>query len=262
MKIAGHLMIASLLLGGLTPMKSTAQQQESHAQEDYPFAIKLDEIIPTRLRENNVPGFALGVIENGQVAFTRGYGYANMQTRRPMTDSTILNVASISKPVTAWGVMQLIETHKLDLDAPVVPLLSRWTPPESPFDNNDVTIRRLLSHTAGTGLQAAPFFPADSTRPSLEKVLAGQAGSHGPLRIEQEPGSKWSYSGGGYTMLQLLVEEVSGMPFDEYMRKTVFAPLGMTSTSFILPYLISCVFCKRTLWSPLKKLSVPLPLHS
>lgn len=200
---------------------------------DSPFAVKLNSAISKLLRAYAVPGLAVGVIERGRISFTRGYGMAEQDAKRPMTEDTVLNFASISKPVTAWGMMRLVETRQLGLDSPVGPLLQRWTLPKTEFDNNGVTIRRLLSHTAGISVPSVPWFPAGSTLPTLEQVLSGLAGDKGPVRVEQQPGAAWSYSGGGYAIIQLLIEELSKQPFDEYMRAQVFKPLGMNSTGYI-----------------------------
>jgi len=198
-----------------------------------PFAVKLDSAIPKLLQPHDVPGLAVGVIERGRISFTRGYGMADQDAKRPMTENTVLNFASISKPVTAWGMMHLVETHKLSLDSPVGLLLHRWALPKSEFDNNGVTIRRLLSHTAGISVPSVPWFPADSAIPTLEQVLSGMAGDKGLVRVEKQPGVVWSYSGGGYAIIQLLIEELTKQTFDEYMRDQVFKPLGMDSTSYV-----------------------------
>jgi CubicO group peptidase (beta-lactamase class C family) len=196
------------------------------------LAARLESVVPPLLRENRVPGVAIGVIEGGRVAFTRGYGVADRATQRPMTARTLLNFASVSKPVTAWGVLRLVDRGALSLHAPVGPSLRRWRLPPSEFDTEGVTVVRLLSHTAGVSVPSAPWFPADTALPTLEQVLRGEAGDRGPVDVRHRPGERWRYSGGGYAILQLLVEEASGAPFDEYMRTTVFEPLGMRRTSF------------------------------
>jgi CubicO group peptidase (beta-lactamase class C family) len=196
------------------------------------FAARMDSLIPALLAGSGVPGVAVGIVEDGRVAFTRGYGVADRASGRPMTERTLLNFASVSKPVAAWGVLHLVDGGSISLDAPVGPALRRWRLPPSEFGTDGVTVRRLLSHTAGTSVPSTPWFPADTTMPTLEQVLRGEAGGRGPVRVEREPGTRWAYSGGGYDVLQLMVEEASGQPFAEYMRRTVFAPLGMHRTTF------------------------------
>lgn len=223
---AGVLVLSALLSG------CAAGRPAPDARPPSGFAARVDSVLPALLRESGVPGVAVGVMEGGQVAFTRGYGLADRASGRPMTARTLLNFASVSKPVTAWGVLHLVQGGSLSLDAPVGPSLRRWRLPASEFDNDGVTVRRLLSHTAGISVPSVPWFPADTALPTLEQVLRGEAGGRGPVRVEHQPGARWVYSGGGYDILLLMVEEASGQSFAEYMRRTVFAPLGMHRTTF------------------------------
>ncbi|MFA4892148.1 serine hydrolase domain-containing protein [Brevundimonas sp.] len=156
----------------------------------------------------------------------------------PVDRDTRFQVASLSKWSTAWGVLTLVEQGKLDLDAPVSRYLTRWSLPASAFDNDKVTVRRLLSHTAGLtdGLGYAGFAPGapvQSLEASLTRAADASPGADGSVRVGAEPGA-FRYSGGGYTLLQLIVEEVSGQTFNDYMVQTVFTPLGMTRTTYVL----------------------------
>ena len=149
---------------------------------------------------------------------------------------TLFQVASLSKWITAWAVMTLVDSGKLDLDAPVSRYLTRWQLPPSEFDNDGVTVRRLLSHTAGLtdGLGFAGF-PPGVELPSLEENLRhpdASPGHSGEIRVGNPPGSKWQYSGGGYLILQLLIEEVTGESFEAYLQHAIFNPLGMTRSTF------------------------------
>ena len=189
---------------------------------------------------------AIGEIDTkhrGNVAFVllqRGavVGDHFVSLGKPVDRDTRFQVASMSKWVTAWGVMTLVEAGKLDLDAPVSKYLTRWKLPPSQFDNNKVTVRRLLSHTAGLtdGLGYAGFKPGEPIQPleaSLSKAADASPGHDGIVRVGIEPGT-FEYSGGGFTLLQLLIEEVSGQPFNDYMKANVLGPLGMTGSTFIL----------------------------
>jgi CubicO group peptidase (beta-lactamase class C family) len=152
---------------------------------------------------------------------------------------TLFQVASLSKWISAWGVMTLVEAGKLDLDAPVATYLTRWSLPESEFANSKVTVRRLLSHMAGLtdGLGYAGFAPGAKVQ-SLEESLTHAAdappGADGRVRVGLAPGTKWEYSGGGYTLLQLVIEEASGEAFESYMQRAVFQPLGMNRSTFAI----------------------------
>jgi CubicO group peptidase (beta-lactamase class C family) len=192
---------------------------------------RMDSLAPALLAELDVAGAAVGVVEGGRVAFTRAWGVEDRASGRPMTTGTLFNFASVSKPVTAWGVLRLVDQGALSLDAPVNGSLRRWRMPASTFGEEGVTVRRLLSHTAGISMPTPPFFP-DTARPALEQVLRGEIGDRGPVVVQVAPGSRWMYSGGGYAILELMVEEAAGMPFAEYMRRALFQPLGMERTTF------------------------------
>ncbi len=159
---------------------------------------------------------------------------------RDVDEHTIFQVASLSKWLTAWGVMKLAEEGRINLDAPVSRYLTRWQLPTSEHDQDEVTIRRLLAHNAGLtdGLGFLGFRP-DQAIPSLEQELANTTdvlpSADGEIRVSAEPGSGWRYSGGGYLILQLMIEEVAGESFDAFMRREVFAPLGMADSRFVDP---------------------------
>jgi len=151
--------------------------------------------------------------------------------------NTVFQVASLSKLVSTIGVMKLVQDGKLNLDAPASGYLKRWKLPEGDFDNSTVTIRKLLSHTAGLtdGLGYAGFETPEDVQPleaSLSKAKDADPGSDGIIMVGVSPGKEWRYSGGGFTLLQLIVEEVSGQSFDTYMAVEIFEPLQMTSSFY------------------------------
>jgi CubicO group peptidase (beta-lactamase class C family) len=144
---------------------------------------------------------------------------------------TVFSTASMSKWLTAVGVMKLVENGELDLDTPIADELTRWSLPASEFDNNEVTTRRLLSHTAGLndGLGFGDYRPEEPV-PTLEQSLAKPRASTERdvnMAVQLPPGSEFIYSGGGYLILQLLVEEVSGIPFEDFIQKEIFDILPM-----------------------------------
>ncbi|MBM3121777.1 MAG: beta-lactamase family protein [Chloroflexi bacterium] len=205
---------------------------EDPAADERGVADRLDQLVPSLLEEHNVPGAAVSLVLDGKVAWSAGYGLADRALGVPVTADTVFQVASVSKAVTAWGVMRLVERGLLNLDAPVERYLTRWHLPASDYDASGVTIRRLLSHTAGLSVGGFPGYPPDQTLPSLEESLSGNNRGAGVVRIAMEPGAQWSYSGGGYILLQLIVEEVTGETFSRYMQREVLEPLGMTHSSF------------------------------
>ena len=194
------------------------------------FERQLDALVPALLQRYAVPGASVAVVHGGEVVWAQGYGLADKTQGRTVTPDTIFQVASISKPVTVWGVMRLVETGKLELDAPVERYLTRWHLPPSEYDVNGVTIRRLLSHSAGLSLHGYPGHDPAQPLPSIEASLSGDNG--GPVALTMPPGAQFSYSGGGYTLLQLTIEEVTGETFAAYMQRTVLGPLGMEHSAF------------------------------
>lgn len=180
---------------------------------------------------SRTPGLAVALVHDGQLAWAAGYGVSDRTTGEPVTAATRFQAASLSKPVTAWGVLRLVEQDRIGLDEPVIGRLRRWRPPPSPFDADGVTARRLLSHTAGLSVHGYAGQPPDRPLPPIEASLRGEAGSF-PVELLEAPGRRWLYSGGGYSVLQLLVEELTGQPFAGFMQSEVLAPLGMTAGSF------------------------------
>src|SRR5512139_2555671 len=193
---------------------------------------KVDRIAPQLLEQYKVPGAAMGLVWEGEVVWSEGYGLEDKERSMPVTGDTVFQVGSISKAVTSWGVMKLVEDGHLELDAPVEQYLTRWHLPLSNFDPSGVTIRRLLSHSAGLSVEGYPGLPPDVQLPSLEESLSGNNGGAGEVRITMQPGAQFSYSGGGYTLLQLIIEEVTGEAFSAYMQREVLDPLGMFHSSF------------------------------
>jgi len=184
------------------------------------------------LAGSTAPGLAVALVERGQVAWAAGYGLADPAAGRPVTATTRFQAASVSKPVAAWGVLRLVEAGRIRLDEPVLPHLRRWRPPSSPFDGGGLTVRRLLSHTAGLSVHGYVGQRTDRPVPSIAASLAGETGDGFPVELLEAPGRRWLYSGGGYSVLQLLVEELTGRPFADFMAAEVLAPLGMAASGF------------------------------
>ncbi|MCZ6597073.1 MAG: serine hydrolase [Planctomycetota bacterium] len=195
-------------------------------------------VVPELLEANDIPGAAVALVRGGEVAWAEGFGMADESASKPVTADTIFNVGSISKVVTAWGVMRLVEAEELDLDEPVGSHLTRWKFPESEFDSAGVTARRLMSHTAGLSMPSIPGFEVPKPLPTLEEILSGYyygcvyAKDESPVELVSRPGSEWRYSGGGTVMLQLLIEEITKESFADYMAAKVLGPLGMEGSRY------------------------------
>lgn len=194
--------------------------------------------VPGLLERHRVEGAAVAVVEGGEVAWAEGYGLADVAAGRRVTPDTLFNAGSISKAVSAWGVMRLVERDLLDLDEPVASYLTRWRLPESEHDTDGITLRRVLSHTAGLTMHSIPGFEASLPLPPLEAILSGDyegsvyttAGT--PVELFAAPGTAWRYSGAGFVLTELVVEERTLEPFADYMRREVLRPLGMTHSRY------------------------------
>jgi CubicO group peptidase (beta-lactamase class C family) len=198
-----------------------------------PFAAILSQRMPELLAKYRIPGAVVSYIKNGEVAWTQAYGLANGTTGKPMSPELIFNFGSTGKVLTGWGVMRLVEQGKVDLDGPVNQYLKRWQVRSDAFDPNQVTLRRLLSHTAGlTGSGFTDYSPR-RILPSLVQMLEGQNQLDGKVVIFQDPGKGFQYSGGGYALLQMVIEDVTGESFAQFMEREVTRPLSMPSLHWV-----------------------------
>lgn len=191
----------------------------------------LESVTRQSLLEHRVAGASIARIEDGQLAELIVLGNSSADGSALKSDA-VFQTGSISKSVAAWAVMTLVRDQKIELDEPIAPYLSRWAIPLSEYSSEAVTLRRLLSHTAGLSVGGYPGFAESTSLPSLEGSLQGATNGAGEVRLIQAPGQEFRYSGGGYTLLQLLIEEVSGQPFHEYVESAVLQPLGMNSSSY------------------------------
>tara|TARA_R110002073_G_scaffold128999_3_gene275127 strand:- start:87230 stop:88318 length:1089 start_codon:yes stop_codon:yes gene_type:complete len=218
-----------MMVLGFLPIISTAQKNTN--QELIEALLKET---PAALKAQNVPGAAIAIIKNGSVMFKKGFGFADVTNQKKVSTTSGFNIGSISKMFTAWGIMKLVEDGKVDLDAPVSKYLKRWNLPTSKYNTNKVTIRGLLSHTAGLNVHGYNGHESKKDLTTLTENLSGITNVDEKVNLVREPESKWDYSGGGYTILQLVIEEVSGTSFEKYMEKTIFKPLKMKNTSFTI----------------------------
>ena len=193
--------------------------------------------IAKRLAVYRIPGVSIAVIHDGQLAWARGYGLARAGDAAPVTADTLFQAASLSKPVAAAAALSLVDAGKLALDTDVNSALTSWKIPASPAaDGQPVTLRRLLSHTAGLTVHGFAGYQADLPRPTLLQLLDGTPPANSePIRIDLPPGSKWRYSGGGYSVAQQLLLDVTGESFAALLRSRVFTPAGMTASTFEQP---------------------------
>jgi CubicO group peptidase (beta-lactamase class C family) len=200
-------------------------------------ADKLDDLINAEMKRRAIPGLSIAIIDGGKVVRATGYGVTEKDGKTSVTPSTLFQAGSISKPVSALGALRLVEQGKLTLDEDVNGKLVSWRLPSSEFSaDNKVTLRQILSHSAGLTVHGFPGYATDAPLPSVVQVLNGEAPANtAPVRVDIAPGSRWRYSGGGYTVAQVLMTDVTGRPFPELMHDAVLKPLGMNSSSFLQP---------------------------
>jgi CubicO group peptidase (beta-lactamase class C family) len=194
--------------------------------------------ISARMHFYKTPGVSIAVINGGAIEWARGYGAARTGDSAAVTPDTLFQAASISKPVAAVGALTLVDAGKLTLDADVNAKLTSWKlPAVNVVGDERATLRRLLSHTAGVTVHGFDGYAAGAPRPTLLQVLNGMAPANSsPIRIDQTPGAKWRYSGGGYCVVQQLVLDVTGEDFPAFMRTHVLAPAGMTASTYEQPW--------------------------
>ena len=191
--------------------------------------------IEERLKELGIPGISIAVVHNGKLEWAKGYGFADKSGNRMVDSLTMFLAGSICKPVAAIRAHQLVEEGKMSLDANINDYLTSWKVPDNEFTVKEkVTLRRILNHTAGLTVWGFPGYDKGDTIPTVVEVLDGK-GNTDSVRVYKEPGESWMYSGGGYTIMQLAITDVEGMPFPETMQQRVLDPLGMRASTFEIP---------------------------
>ncbi len=184
-----------------------------------------------------VPGFSIALVEDGDIAWAQGYGLLQVGGSQLVTGETRFQAASISKPISAMAALHLVEAGVLDLEADVNEPLRSWQVPENEHtQEHRVTLRGLLSHTAGLTVHGFRGYAAGEDVPTVQQVLDGEPPANSdPVRVMQAPGTAYSYSGGGYTVLQQLLEDVTGRPFADLVQEIVLDRLGMVHSTFEQP---------------------------
>lgn len=216
--------IAAVTSGLRAPVVVTGEPEQAFALVD-------------RMAHYKVPGVSIAVVDSGRIVWARGFGLKSAGTTDSVTDSTLFQAASISKPVAATGLLRLVEEGKLTLDAPVNSYLTSWRVPENRFTSREkVTLRRLVSHSAGLTVHGFPGYAAGDTLPTVPQILDGvRPANTGAVRVDVVPGSRWRYSGGGTTVFQLAMTDVTGEPFPALMKRLVLDPIGVTHSTYEQP---------------------------
>ena len=233
-----------------------AQSKSQAAQKDSALSARIQRVengiapIPLRASEPatplnieklmalyRCPGLSVAVIDNFKVAWAKGYGVTEAGTHTPVTVHTLFQAGSISKPVAATGTLSLVEHGKLSLDENVNLKLKSWQVPDNEFTKDQkVTLRRILSHSAGLTVHGFPGYEVGTPIPTLVQIFNGEPPANtDPIRVDIVPGTKYRYSGGGVTLEQQLVIDVTGKPFPLFMQETVLDKIGMADSTYEQP---------------------------
>jgi CubicO group peptidase (beta-lactamase class C family) len=197
--------------------------------------IKLD--LTAVMKLYNDPGLSVAVIDGFKIAWAKGYGTTELGGKSPVTTKTLFQAGSISKPVAATGMLALVQAGKLSLDEDVNVKLKTWKVPENEFTKEQkVTLRRLASHTAGLTVHGFPGYDVDEKVPTLVEIFNGEKPANTPpIRVDIVPGTQERYSGGGVTIEQQLMMDVTGKAFPALMKETVLSKIGMNDSSYEQP---------------------------
>jgi CubicO group peptidase (beta-lactamase class C family) len=193
--------------------------------------------LAARMEYYKVPGVSIAVINDYKIEWAKGYGVLEAGEARPVTIETLFQAASISKPVAALAVLKMVEQGTFNLDEDVNNKLVTWKVPENEFTSEKkVTLRRLLSHSAGVTVHGFGGYAQDEGMPTLQQVLDGEEPANSdPIRVDILPGTKYRYSGGGYCIVQQLLMDNKNKPFPEIMKETILSPLHMTNSTYEQP---------------------------
>ena len=190
------------------------------------------------MQKLGVPGMSIAVIRDFDIHWSRGYGTADVTAKTNVTPDTLFQAASISKPVAAMAVLRAVQDGRFGLDQDVNTLLTSWKVPGSDITaRQPVTLRGLLSHTSGTDDGFGfPGYKPGAPVPTLVQILDGAPPSNvGKVIVTRPPLTSFKYSGGGVTLVQLLMTDVVKRPFPDLMRDTVLQPLGMANSAYEQP---------------------------
>ena len=199
--------------------------------------VRIEAVIKKTMRRKRIPGISVAVIDGGELVWAQGFGWRDVKNRLPVDTETIFQAGSISKNIAALTVLVLSDTGGIDLNKDVNSILKSWQLP-SKCQEQPVTLRHLLTHQAGTGPKAFMGFHESRKAPTLIEVLNGYSwyilGIRRPVKVIEPPESGYRYSGGGYCVVQQVLEDSEGESFDRIAHQRVLDPLMMTHSTFLL----------------------------
>ncbi|MEJ8819733.1 serine hydrolase domain-containing protein [Lacibacter sp. H407] len=197
--------------------------------EAQPVSVKLrsrvDSLVKIEMQKQNIPGMSVAVVRNGKIDYVKGYGVANIEHNVAVKPETVFQAGSVGKQFTAFAILLLVEDGKMDLDDRLTTFF-----PDAPASWNSITVKHLLTHTAGFGEYPDDFnYRADYTEDSLFRIISN-------IPLQFAAGEKSVYSNAGYVALGLIISKVTGRFYGEFLKQRIFDPLGMTTARIISEY--------------------------
>jgi len=235
------LLLAVVLLTGFSFTQDDVQSRIEKVENNLLPSILLENgprwNIYERMEFYNLQGVSIAVIRDFEIDWVKGYGYTDVETKEPVTENTMFQAASISKPVAALAALKKVQEGKLSIFENVNNKLKSWKLPDNKFtEKNKVTLGHLLSHSGGVTVHGFRGYGQGENAPDLVQVLNGEKPANSaPIRVNMEPGLRFRYSGGGYTIMQQMLVDIEGKTFPEIMKKTVLEPLGMLHSTYEQP---------------------------
>lgn len=190
-----------------------------------------------RMAIQKVVGLSVAVINDYKIEWAKGYGWADSSEKRPVTIETTFEPGSISKSLNSVGILKLVQEKQLDLYIDINNYLTTWKfPYDSKSNGKKITVANLLSHTAGLSVHGFEGYEMGASLPTLPQLLDGKLSANSEaIRSEFEPGLKYQYSGGGTTITQLILTDITKQPYDKWMFENVLKPIGMLNSSYAQP---------------------------
>lgn len=235
------------LIIGMTYMPVSAQTKEQLKKEISKVEAGLMPVVrfqgeplwtlESRMKHYNVPGVSIAVIKNSKVIWSKTYGFADVESKTPVNAQTLFQAASMSKPVSSYAALTEVEAGKINPDADVNSYLKSWKVPDNEFTKEKkVTLKNIVSHTAGFTVSGFPGYEKGKPIPTLIQVLKGQSPSNtGAVVVDKTPGTPFRYAGGGYCVLQQMLIDIEGKDFTSIMNEKVLQPLNMKHSTFSQP---------------------------
>jgi CubicO group peptidase (beta-lactamase class C family) len=240
-KITLALILSTILLSGCAQKPIDNDDNITRVENNLVGPIQSPGDHPANIKDRmlyfHIHGLSIAVIQNYHILWAKGYGWADLNRKIPVTPQTLFQAASISKSLNGVGLLKLVQEKKLDLYADINNYLTSWKfPYDSLSKGKKISVANLLSHTGGLTVHGFPGYEQGKDRPTIEQILDGKTPSNSPaVRSMYEPGLRSEYSGGGITISQLVLTSITHQAYDEYMKKEVLQPMGMTSSTYTQP---------------------------